>query len=88
MFKLWTLNKRILLVVALELTTVVTDLQAEMYTIDAANVEKEIRLGNFSMGTAVNSSGEAIETNNYYLLKGGKPWFPVMGEIHYSRWHA
>ena len=23
--------------------------------------------------------------NERYLLKDGKPWFPVMGEIHYSR---
>ena len=23
--------------------------------------------------------------NNQYLIKDGKPWFPVMGEIHYSR---
>ena len=23
--------------------------------------------------------------NNLYMLKDGKPWFPVMGEMHYSR---
>lgn len=21
-----------------------------------------------------------------YLIKNGKPWFPVMGEMHYSRY--
>jgi hypothetical protein len=26
-----------------------------------------------------------FEYNRYYLMKNGKPWFPVMGEIHYSR---
>ena len=30
--------------------------------------------------------------DNISLLKNGKPWFPIMGEIHYSRypkqyWH-
>ena len=24
---------------------------------------------------------------NQYLIKDGTPWFPVMGEIHYSRYH-
>lgn len=24
--------------------------------------------------------------NKYYLMKDGKPWFPIMGEIHYSRY--
>ena len=24
--------------------------------------------------------------NSRYLTKDGKPWFPVMGEIHYSRY--
>ena len=23
--------------------------------------------------------------NGYYLTKDGKPWYPVMGEIHFSR---
>ena len=26
-----------------------------------------------------------IQVNNRYLLKNGKPWLPVMGEMHYSR---
>ena len=25
---------------------------------------------------------------NKYLTKDGKPWFPVMGEIHFSRYRA
>ena len=24
--------------------------------------------------------------NHQYLIKDGKPWFPVMGEMHYSRY--
>lgn len=26
-----------------------------------------------------------FEFNNQYLIRDGEPWFPVMGEIHYSR---
>lgn len=27
-----------------------------------------------------------FQYNSQYLIKDGKPWFPVMGEIHYSRY--
>jgi hypothetical protein len=30
-------------------------------------------------------SGTEISVNSRYLLKDGKPWLPVMGEMHYSR---
>lgn len=29
---------------------------------------------------------EVFEYNNKYLMKNGRPWFPVMGEMHYSRY--
>jgi len=28
---------------------------------------------------------EKIEVSNKYILRNGKPWFPMMGEYHYSR---
>ena len=27
-----------------------------------------------------------ITYNSQYLMKDGRPWFPVMGEMHYSRY--
>jgi hypothetical protein len=30
-------------------------------------------------------SGTELSVNTRYLLKDGKPWLPVMGEMHYSR---
>lgn len=30
-------------------------------------------------------NGEKLAVNNLYFLKNGKPWLPVMGEIHYTR---
>lgn len=32
------------------------------------------------------SSGPTLSANRRYLLLDGKPWFPVMGEFHYSRY--
>jgi len=58
----------------------------EAYQIDAGSATKEISSGNYVMGTATNPDGVAITLNNYYLIKGGKPWLPVMGEMHYARY--
>jgi len=33
-------------------------------------------------------NGQTLEINSGYLLKDGNPWFPVMGEFHYSRYPA
>jgi beta-galactosidase len=33
-----------------------------------------------------NPQGVEISANSRYLTIGGKPWFPVMGEFHYSRY--
>ncbi len=30
--------------------------------------------------------GRTLSANSRYLLKDGSPWFPVMGEFHYSRY--
>lgn len=30
--------------------------------------------------------GKTLSANNRYLTRDGKPWFPVMGEFHYSRY--
>lgn len=37
------------------------------------------------MGSATNPAGVPITLNNYYLMKAGEPWLPVMGEIHCAR---
>lgn len=30
-------------------------------------------------------AGHSVAVNRSYFLKDGKPWLPVMGEIHYAR---
>jgi beta-galactosidase len=32
------------------------------------------------------SNGNTLVVNNQYLVRNGKPWIPVMGEFHYSRY--
>lgn len=46
--------------------------------------EASLLAGHLKMG-GVNPSGEEINVNSIYLTRGGKPWLPVMGEFHYSR---
>jgi len=41
--------------------------------------------GHLKMGGA-NPQGVEINSNSRYITLGGKPWFPVMGEMHYSRY--
>ena len=31
-------------------------------------------------------NGDTISVNNHYFVKNGKPWFPIMGEFHFSRY--
>lgn len=37
-------------------------------------------------GISTRPDGETLAVNSRYLLLNGKPWLPVMGEFHYSRY--
>ena len=41
--------------------------------------------GYFKLGTTRDLSGHELALNSRCLLLDGEPWFPVMGEMHYSR---
>jgi hypothetical protein len=41
--------------------------------------------GYFKLGANKNPAGSEISANSRCLLLDGQPWFPVMGEFHYSR---
>jgi len=32
-------------------------------------------------------TGEMLEVNKEYFMKNDKPWYPVMGEFHFSRYN-
>jgi beta-galactosidase len=38
------------------------------------------------LGSSRNPQGQVIGVNSQYLTMDGKPWLPVMGEFHYSRY--
>jgi len=40
----------------------------------------------FRGGTSLSPTGHAIGVNERYLTLDGKPWLPVMGEFHFSRY--
>jgi hypothetical protein len=41
-----------------------------------------------ALGTSTNPQGHTIGVNSQYLTFDGKPWIPVMGEFHFSRYPA
>ena len=61
-------------------TALTTDL-----TVDGSATPSAPETGWLEMGTSHAPDGQTLTVNNQYLVKDGKPWLPVMGEIHYSR---
>ena len=72
-------------VTAFGLLLSVLTLRAQVtYKINIEQPEKEIIRGHLDLG-GKNPSGEEITVNSYFIEKDGKPFFPVIGEFHYSR---
>lgn len=61
------------------------DIQTENYVIDLTNPDLTIHSGHLQMG-GTNPAGVEINANNRYLTLDRKPWLPVMGEFHFSRY--
>ena len=47
-------------------------------------VQPEILTDHLGLG-GTNPDGGSIGVNSLYLIRDGKPWIPVMGELHFSR---
>ena len=49
--------------------------------------EQEMRSdsGFLEMGTNKAANGDVLSYNNVYLTKNNRPWYPVMGEMHFAR---
>ena len=56
------------------------------YTIDISNNNIKIISGHLQLGSNKNPKGEVLDANSLYFIRNGKPWFPVMGEFHFSRY--
>jgi hypothetical protein len=54
--------------------------------IDASQPWREPGPARYDGGSATNPSGVTLRLNNRYLTLDGKPWLPVAGEFHFSRY--
>ncbi|MFV3128594.1 beta-galactosidase [Niveispirillum sp. KHB5.9] len=59
-----------------------------LLTVDATRPAPALETGYLKMGQGVSPKGGTIAINNRYLTLDGKPWLPIMGEFHYSRFPA
>ena len=55
------------------------------YVIDATAPVSAPGPAEYTAGSHVAPNGASIGLNSRYLIRDGKPWLPVMGEIHYTR---
>lgn len=76
-------RKYFVILVAILWTT--NQLLAQTYELDARVKPMEIRSSHLKMG-GTNFLGESIDVNNYYLSFNKKPFIPVTGEFHFSRY--
>jgi hypothetical protein len=54
--------------------------------IDASQPSGEAVAARYDAGASTSPTGSTIGLNSRYLTRDGKPWLPVMGEFHYSRY--
>lgn len=59
---------------------------ATILNVDARLQPAPPETGYFHFGTSVSPTGNRIGINNRYLTLNGKPWLPVMGEFHFTRY--
>ena len=59
----------------------------EVVTIDARKEPTPPAPLSFAAG-GTSPDGHRLSVNSRFLLRDGKPWFPIVGEFHYSRYRA
>ena len=68
------------------LSLIVLSISAQKtYTVNINLPEKEIIRGHLDLG-GKNHEGIEISVNSYFVEKEGKPFFPIVGELHYARY--
>jgi hypothetical protein len=65
--------------------TLTTPLEVDTHTVTVHTPEAP-QTGYFKLGTTKNPAGDEISIDSHSLLFNGKPWLPIMGEIHFSRY--
>lgn len=54
--------------------------------IDASRAFREAHAARYDEKFASTPTGATLGVNSRYLMRDGKPWLPVMGEFHFSRY--
>ena len=65
--------------------TLTTPLEVDTHSVTVQPLAKPLG-GYFKLGTSHNTRGDDISLDSQSLLFNGKPWFPIMGELHFSRY--
>ncbi len=55
------------------------------HTIDISHPGDKLVTGHLTLGINHDPDGNVLSANSLYFTKNGKPWYPVMGEFHFSR---
>lgn len=55
------------------------------YEVDVTKVQTDVMRGHLNLGGR-NLKGDTIGVNSFYLERNGKPFIPVIGEFHFSRY--
>jgi beta-galactosidase len=55
------------------------------YTIDVTKVRTDVKRGHLDLG-GHSIKGDTIGVNSFYIERNGKPFIPVIGEFHFSRY--
>lgn len=63
-------------------------LSAQTIGIDATREPPPAESGFLRLGASVSPAGHVIGATSRYLTRDGRPWLPVMGEFHFSRYPA
>jgi len=65
--------------------TLTTPPEVDTHTVTVRTPEAPLS-GYFKLGSTKNPAGDEISLDSHSLRFNGKPWFPIMGEIHFSRY--
>jgi len=57
-----------------------------VYHFDLSGKPEPIAPAALKLGANRSPAGQELGLNSRYFLKDGKPWFPIMGELHFSRY--
>ncbi|MCV9387336.1 beta-galactosidase [Reichenbachiella ulvae] len=77
--------RELLLTLCFGLVAVTASMGQSNYSINIDVPEKQIKRGHLDLG-GTNPGGDVIDVNSYYITINDKPFFPVVGELHFSRY--